>query len=381
MAPEQLRGGSIDRRVDVFSLGVVLYEMIALRRLFQRKTDYLTFRAVMEQPIPDIRRYRSDIPEPLAIALGRALDREPERRFASARQLGAAVLDAIGRRPWSQGELGDFVKLNFADELAQRAQQVAGAIGRGHQRMTMPLIAHDDHEDTDDDAFPSVETDVEAGALDARPPSDPFVHSTPPPFAAVGETTGSAPELAPLRPVNTPNAAPVVVVRRNVLWPLLAVAGVAVAAGALFLVWKQMQQQVPPQPAVINVTQSPSDHPSTPNLPPPSDPPTTSMTPQPETTQHPHIKPHYATYDLALESQQEPLTQCLRDHPDHMPSEAIVATITVAASGRGQAVRLKPGALNAAPVGDCLRRVLMATPFPASAKGNTFTVQLKAKST
>src|SRR6185312_10120903 len=84
-----------------------------------------------------------------------------------------------------------------------------------------------------------------------------FAHITPPPFAAVGENTASAPELAPLRPLNAPNAAPVVVVRRNVLWPLLAVAGVAVAGGALFLVWKQMQaQQVPPpSPPVINVVE------------------------------------------------------------------------------------------------------------------------------
>ena len=51
--------GAIDRRVDLFSLGVVMYEMVALRRLFQRKTDY-SYRscAVMAQPIPDIRRYR-----------------------------------------------------------------------------------------------------------------------------------------------------------------------------------------------------------------------------------------------------------------------------------------------------------------------------------
>ena len=78
MAPEQLRGGAIDRRVDVFALGVVVYEMLALRRLFQRKTDYLTFRAVMEQPIPDIRRYRPDVPDALAHVLARALDRDPD---------------------------------------------------------------------------------------------------------------------------------------------------------------------------------------------------------------------------------------------------------------------------------------------------------------
>jgi hypothetical protein len=47
--------------------------MLALRRLFQRKTDYLTFRAVMEQPIMDIRHYRPDCPDLLASALARAL--------------------------------------------------------------------------------------------------------------------------------------------------------------------------------------------------------------------------------------------------------------------------------------------------------------------
>src|SRR5207248_7184329 len=106
--------GEIDRRVDIFALGVVVFEMLALRRLFQRKTDYLTFRAVMEQPIPDVRRYRPDVPEPVAMILSRALDREAERRFDSARQLSVILLDAFGaRRPWSQGEISDFVRGQF----------------------------------------------------------------------------------------------------------------------------------------------------------------------------------------------------------------------------------------------------------------------------
>src|SRR5205085_9295266 len=86
MAPEQLRGASVDRRADVFALGVVTYEMLALRRLFQRKTDYLTFRAVMEQPIPDVRRYRPDVPDALADVLAKALDRDPDQRYLTARQ-------------------------------------------------------------------------------------------------------------------------------------------------------------------------------------------------------------------------------------------------------------------------------------------------------
>jgi hypothetical protein len=47
----------------------------------------------MEQPIPDIRRYRPDLPDGVADALVRALDRDPNNRFDTARQFGSAVLD------------------------------------------------------------------------------------------------------------------------------------------------------------------------------------------------------------------------------------------------------------------------------------------------
>src|SRR5258706_4572138 len=103
----------------------------------------------MEQRIPDIRRYRPDVPDSIASALMHALDREPETRFESARQLGTAILDglgAIGMRPWSQGDVGDFVKANFAEELGKRSHQVAAAVhktasGMHSQPATMPLIA------------------------------------------------------------------------------------------------------------------------------------------------------------------------------------------------------------------------------------------------
>src|SRR3954469_7282059 len=143
MAPEQLRGAAVDRRADVFALGVVVYEMLALRRLFQRKTDYLTFRAVLEQPIVDIRRYRQDCPDALAAALTRALDRDPASRFDTARQFGSAVVDAVAqvRRAWTQGEISDCVRGNFAPEIAERSAQIAGAVRAGVDRQVMPLIA------------------------------------------------------------------------------------------------------------------------------------------------------------------------------------------------------------------------------------------------
>ncbi|MBA3539516.1 MAG: serine/threonine protein kinase [Deltaproteobacteria bacterium] len=260
MAPEQLRGGAIDRRVDVFALGIVLYEMLALRRLFQRKTDYLTFRAVMEQPMPDVRRYRPDIPEALGEIVMRALDREPDKRFASARQFATAVLDALGsRRPWSQGEIGDFVRASFASDITRRSQQVAIAVHRtdvsgipsGLGRSTMPLIAHDDSQmevsdDDDDDMFPSVEETQDEMPQALRVAeryqqavgvtTNEFVGHTPPPFGADSSTSGVS--LQPLTPP-IPSATPA----RSMMWPLVAIAMVLIAGGALFLVWRQQQQQ------------------------------------------------------------------------------------------------------------------------------------------
>jgi eukaryotic-like serine/threonine-protein kinase len=243
MAPEQLRGAAVDRRADVFALGVVVYEMLALRRLFQRKTDYLTFRAVLEQPIMDIRRYRPDSPDALAAALTRALDRDPASRFETARQFGTAIVDAVSsvRRPWTQGEIGDFVRANFAAEIAQRSAQIASAVRSGADRHVMPLIAQPDDDTTEVDdnteEFGGASSEISETPVDVRHLRRPSAEQI-----AVDEPSDPPPNLGALRavlaPVHAPQPPIVVVNRRSVVWPLIAFAMVAVTGGALVLVWR-----------------------------------------------------------------------------------------------------------------------------------------------
>ncbi len=393
MAPEQLRGGAIDRRVDLFALGVVMYEMVALRRLFQRKTDYLTFRAVMEQPIPDIRRYRPEIPDPIANVMAKALDREPANRFETARQLGSAMLDAMSEarmRPWSQGDIGDFVKAGFAEELTKRSQQVATAVHRTNPgavgRSTMPLIAHEDSfshgsENDEDDEFPSVETDVDSAphfvVATERPHTDPFGQSTPPPFAA--ESTGSAVQLRPLQGnmAVTPPQPVVVMAQRSILWPILAVAMIGIAAAALFLVWKTTQNQQP-APAPIVISQERAAVP-----PPPAEldagvaiaagsdagsaKPPKIVRPRPAMP---------SSIDSALEAKKEALTQCIVEHGQNV-HELMKASLSIDSSGHASSVRIEPDVLNAAPVGACLRNVLTVTMFPPKAASINFTLKAK----
>jgi len=171
MAPEQLRGGELTRQVDVFALGVVMYEMIALRRLFQRKTDYLTFRALLEEPVADIRRYRPELPEALVAVVMRALERDPAKRFETVRQLGTAIADGLGTiRPWPQETVGELVRTKFSDEREQRAAAVARAIERtnaGQPLSETPPIAATAAEEEEDDGFPAVE--ILPGPVTASP--------------------------------------------------------------------------------------------------------------------------------------------------------------------------------------------------------------------
>lgn len=85
--PEQFAGAEPTPRSDVWSLGVVLWELLAGRRLFRRDTEADTARAVLSSPIPPIESLRSDFPLALGVAIHRAIERDPERRWPSAKAL------------------------------------------------------------------------------------------------------------------------------------------------------------------------------------------------------------------------------------------------------------------------------------------------------
>lgn len=95
LAPEQLEGGEPDARVDLFCAGIVLWEMLSLRRLFKGSSEMATFHLISQCIIPDLRDYRRDVPERLHDILRCALAREPKARFATAQQFISALLAAM----------------------------------------------------------------------------------------------------------------------------------------------------------------------------------------------------------------------------------------------------------------------------------------------
>jgi tRNA A-37 threonylcarbamoyl transferase component Bud32 len=98
MAPEQAGGGPVDARADLFSLGVVLWELCAGRRLFARDTEAATLAAVLGGPPPSApSAWNEAVPPELdAVVLG-ALERDPARRTGSADELAAALTALLVR--------------------------------------------------------------------------------------------------------------------------------------------------------------------------------------------------------------------------------------------------------------------------------------------
>ena len=108
MAPEQVRGAETDARSDIYSLCIVLYEMLTDRLPFEAEVEYEVMRAHVEiEPTPP-RQLRGEIPEEIEKAVLRGLHKDPERRFASTEELRAALVAALGSTPRvSAVELGE----------------------------------------------------------------------------------------------------------------------------------------------------------------------------------------------------------------------------------------------------------------------------------
>ena len=124
MSPEQVRGQPVDQRSDIFSFGAVLYEMITGNRAFHAASSVETMNAILNEEPPEILPERQDVPPAVERILRHCLEKEPERRFESARDL-AFDLSAISGSSDNHG--GQVDKHLPQPNLRKLAENVFGA--------------------------------------------------------------------------------------------------------------------------------------------------------------------------------------------------------------------------------------------------------------
>ena len=95
MSPEQIRRQELDRRSDIFSLAVVAFEALTGRALFRRAQTAETFDAIASASVPRFHDRQPSVPEELERCLRKALAADREQRFATAKQFGEAIADAV----------------------------------------------------------------------------------------------------------------------------------------------------------------------------------------------------------------------------------------------------------------------------------------------
>lgn len=138
MAPEQIVARGVDRRSDVFSIGVVLWELITGAPLFARGSDAATLYAVMNDPIPSPSRYRPDVPAELEDILMRALARTPADRFETCALMADALELFLAERPLVQARtIAQLMTTAFGEQRAAAKQ----AIAQGQQLVeNIPIV-------------------------------------------------------------------------------------------------------------------------------------------------------------------------------------------------------------------------------------------------
>jgi len=252
MSPEQCRGKELDRRSDVFALGILLYELTLRRRLFNGGSEFEIMTRIVKEDVPPPSKTFPKYPKQLELILMKALRRNRDERYATAQEMQLDLEDFATRNRLhlSNVRLGRFMSEMFVE----RMRKIDSAITR--RPSTEELVGANDS-----GSFPEVEIDtgdgvhptkIESGLAKRRAETEAPVGDEPSQVSATPAGSGtsepspandeepvaepsvaSQPSIASASQVSTPSQ---IVIAPRSQWPMVIIAAIAAAAAVFIFV-------------------------------------------------------------------------------------------------------------------------------------------------
>jgi serine/threonine-protein kinase len=274
MAPEQAKGHKdIDRRADLFAAGIVLWEVLACRRLFKGDGEADTLNRVLHEPIPPVRAANPTIPAALEAVVAKALERDRTKRyetsaeFADSLERASRVVGALG----THKDVAQYLETVLGTEISQQREVVRAWLARSEpSRHGMEgLLKHEPTSVTrvegKTDGTPSSVSRVSAVSQPTSAPSMPSSPSMP--SAAGVSSVGSAViSNVPGAASPTPGAPMAVALpaprRRASVWPWVALVAVGTAGAVGWMryahgIGAQAAPEVPAVPSTVVAAAAP----------------------------------------------------------------------------------------------------------------------------
>ncbi len=161
MSPEQVRGLPIDRRSDVFSLGVVLHEMLTQEKLFRGESEFQLMDMVRRAEVRPPSAVNPRVPADVDAIVLRALQKDPRDRYQTAEELAVPLREVLARYNFNKSELRDLLR-EICHEEWKKAQQLV------EEGLRREVPARDRREGSDEDYGEFIEIYEDPNTQEAR---------------------------------------------------------------------------------------------------------------------------------------------------------------------------------------------------------------------